>query len=165
MTSNSVVPQILPLDEEEFHAAMMEAISAAISRHGRAKVASVLGVSVRQIGNIANGSFPAPWRLWNLLALDGAALDKIDRRYHRRGVPADAVCSSDPVSSKLAHLLSRTIEMERPDSPGGGGVKLRELLALDEDELRFCARQLSGWVERIDRYRSHERPSLRVVGQ
>lgn len=165
MADNTVVPQSRALDEEEFHAAMMEAITAAVGRHGRAKVASVLGFnSVRQLGNIAAGSFPAPWRLYNLLSLGDDALDKIDRKYGRRGVPRDAVCSSDPISSRLAALLSRTIEMERPDSPGGPAVKLRELLMLDEAELRHCAHTLAGWVELIDAYRCGEAPKLKAVG-
>ena len=164
MRSNTVVPNIEALDEEQFHAAMMEAIGAAVSRHGRAKVASVLGFnSVRQLGNIAAGSFPAPWRLWNLLSLDGDALDKIDRKYGRRGVPRHAVCSTDPVSSRLASLLSRTIEMERPDSDGGPAVHLRELLTLDEDDLRRCAHVLAGWVEMIDAYRAGEKPKLKTA--
>lgn len=164
MASNSVLPEIAALDEDQFHNAMMEAISGAISRHGRAKVAMALGLtSVRQLGNITNGSFPAPWRLFNLLALDAGALDKIDRKYGRRGVPIDAICSTDPVSSRLAALLARSIEMERPESDGGTQVKLAELRLLDEDELRYCARALAGWVEMLDAYHAGEKPRLKVA--
>lgn len=93
----------------------------------------------------------------------GQALDPIHRAYGERSVPRDAVCSSDPISSKLAALLSQTIDMERPDSDGGPVTTLREILAMDEKVLRQCARTLASWVEFVDAYRAGEAPKLRTV--
>lgn len=165
MSNCTVVPNIEPTGEDEFHDLAVSAVSDMIADHGRDKVAKAMGVSVRQLANILSGSTPAPHRLWNLKTLDRLALDKIDRRYGERSVPRDAVCSSDPLSARLARLLSRTIPMESPDSESGPGVSLAELLALgeDEDELRAVANQLHGWVERIDAYRAGQKPKLRTV--
>ncbi len=160
---DTVVPAIAPLMEDKFHDAMMEAISRQTSRHGKGAVAQALGVSIKQVGNLAAGSFPRPDRLFNLLAQDEDALDPIDRQYGGRRVPRDAVCSSDPISARLAHLLSQTIVAERPDSDGGAAVKLSEIMAFDEDVLRHCALRFAGWVEMIDAYRAGEAPRLRAV--
>lgn len=164
----SVVHKPEPVDEVRFHAAMMEAVSRQISRHGHGKVAEVMGLSVRQLGNLGAGSFPRPSRLYKLRELERDALDPIDRLYGERTVPRDAVCTSDPVSSKMAMLLSRTIEMERPDSDGGHRATLAEVLALcgspdDEATLRQIARACAGWLEMVDSYRNGPRPNLRSV--
>lgn len=163
MTDNTVVPKIAPLDEEQFHAAMMEAITRQIANHGKGQVAVALGVTVRQLANLGAGSFPRVDRIYNLRTLDPEALDPIDRKQGVRSVPRDAVCSSDPVSSKLAALLSRTIDIEKPDSDGGVGATLREVLDLDEVTLRDCACKLVAWIEMIDAYRAGDKPKLRVA--
>ena len=157
MPDNTVLPQKQPLTEDDFHAAFMVALSNLIRRHDKGRVAEWLGVSVRHLGNYANGSLPAPHRLFNLLARDELALDPIDREYGTRRVPRDAVCSSDPVSTKLAMLLTRTIDIEHPDSEAGPDAALSELLNLPEDELRAIASKTAGWVERIDAHR-HGKP-------
>ncbi len=157
MPDTPVVQQKQPLTEEEFHNAMMVALTRLYQKHGKAKVADWLGVSVRQLANIAAGSLPAPHRLHNLLTHDDSALDAIDREYGVRRVPRDAVCSSDPVSTKLAMLLTRTIDIEHPDSEGGVDATLSELLNLPDDILRAVAQKTSGWVERIDAHR-HGKP-------
>lgn len=165
---NTVVPNAEPLDEARFHAAMMECVSRQVSRHGLAKVAQIMGLSIRQLGNLGNGSFPRPDRLANLRALDGDALDPIHRAYGERSVPREAICTSDPISAKMALLLSRTIEMERPESDGGQRATLAEILALcaspeDEATLRKIVRVCAGWLEMVDAYRAGERPNLRAI--
>lgn len=159
---NPVVRNRDPLTEEEFHNAMMVALTRLYQKHGKPTVAEWLGVSVRQLANIAGGSLPAPHRLQNLILRDPDALDPIDREYGTRRVPRDAICSTDPVSAKLAQLLTRTIDIERPDSDGGTDATLSELLDLPEDVLRSCAHKLTGWVERID---AHRHGRLKAVGQ
>lgn len=153
MADNSVVPPFQPLTEDDFHNAMMTALTRMYQKHGKAQVAEWLGVSVRQLANIAGGSLPAPHRLFNLVTRDPDALDAIDREYGLRRVPRDAICSSDPVSTKLAQLLTRTIEIEHPTSDGGTDATLAELLLLPEDVLRAVASKTAGWVERIDAHR------------
>ncbi len=160
MPDHSVVPQIQPLTEDQFHDAMMVALTRLYQKHGKPTVANWLGVSVRQLTNIAGGSLPAPHRLQNLIIHDPDALDPIDREYGLRRVPRGAVCSTDPVSAKLAQLLTRTIDIEHPDSDGGTDATLAELLMLPEDVLRACAHKLTGWVERID---AHRHGALKVV--
>lgn len=162
MADNSVVPQREPLTEEEFHDAMMVALTRLYQKHGKPRVAEWLGVSVRQLANIAGGSLPAPHRLHNLVLRDPDALDPIDREYGVRRVPRDAVCSSDPVSTKLALLLSRTIDIEHPDSEGGTDATLGELLLLPDDVLRACAHKFNGWVARIDAHR-HGAPKVQAA--
>lgn len=156
---NSVVPKREPLTEEEFHNAMMVALTRLYQKHGKARVAEWLGVSVRQLANIAAGSLPAPHRLQNLVIHDPDALDPIDREYGIRRVPRDAVCSSDPVSTKLAMLLTRTIDIEHPASDGGTDATLAELLDLPDDVLRAVAHKFNGWVARIDAHR-HGKPKV-----
>lgn len=157
MPDNTVVREREPLTEEQYHDAMMVALTRLYQKHGKPAVAEWLGVSVRHLANIAGGSLPAPHRLHNLILRDADALDPIDREYGVRRVPRDAVCSTDPVSTKLATLLTRTIDMEHPDSDGGAEVTLAELLTLPEDVLRSVAHTLNGWAERIDAHR-HGKP-------
>lgn len=164
MTDNTVLPKKRKLGEDEFHDLAVKVVSDAVANHGRETVAQTMDISTRQLGNIMGGSTPAAFRLYNLRALDPDALDPIDRRYGCRSVPRDAVCSSDPVSSKLARLLAHSIEIERPDGDGGESATLRELLTLPEAELRAAASTLAGWVERIDAYRDGAAPKLRVAG-
>lgn len=163
MADNTVVPKSRRLSEDEFHDVAVSAVTKAIAEHGRDAVAKTMGISTRQLGNIMGGSTPAAFRLFNLRELDEDALDPIDRRYGCRSVPRDAVCSSDPVSSKLARLLAHAIEIERPDSDNGPGTSLAELLTLPEAELRAAASKLAGWVERIDAHREGTAPKLRVM--
>ncbi len=160
MPDNTVLPLIETLTEEDFHAEMMVDISRLIAKHGRGRVAERLGTSTRQLGNLANGSFPAAWRLFNLLTLDRDALDSIERRYNSRRVPRKATCSTDPIGAKLAALLTRVIDIERVGSDGGEQVTLGELLTLDEAILRETATTLCGWIERIDAYRHGEQPNV-----
>lgn len=157
MSADPVVLEKQPLTEDEFHNAMMVALSRMYQKHGKPKVADWLGVSVRQLANIAGGSLPAPHRLHNLMIHDPDALDAIDREYGLRRVPRNSVCSSDPVSTKLAMLLTGTIDIEHPDSEGGTDATLSELLMLPEDVLRSVSHKLNGWVERIDAHR-HGKP-------
>lgn len=163
MPDRSVVQNLPAPDEAEFHAAMTEAIGRMIGRFGKPKVAATMHVSIRQLDNILAGAFPRPDRLRNLTTLDADALDPIDRLYGDRRVPRDAMCSTDPVSTKLAMLLTRTIEIEKDDSPGGADATLGELLTVDEFTLRAAATKLAGWVERIDAYRAGEAPRLRTA--
>ena len=157
MSERTVVPKIGRLSEDEFHGAAIRCISNCIDDHGEAATAKAMEVSTRQLRNILAGSTPGARRLHNLLSLDPHALDPIDRHYGQRRVPRDAVCSSDPISERLARLLARMIQMERADSPEGERVALGELLSLtsfEEDDLRFIAAETAGMVERIDSYRS-----------
>ena len=163
MTERTVVPVQVRLSEDEFHDVAVKVVSDMVAKHGRDTVARCMGISTRQLGNIMGGSTPAAYRLYNLRTLDADALDPIDRRYGCRSVPRDAVCSSDPVSARLARLLSHAIDLERPDSDDGVDASLRELLALPEEDLRFAASKLAGWVEKIDAYRAGEAPKLRVA--
>lgn len=162
MSQNTVVQNPSALDEEKFHAAVLEVLGGAFKLHGRSKVAQAMELSTRQLDNIAKGSMPNARSLANLRSLGPELLDPIHREYGERSVPRDAVCSTDPISSKLARLLSKTIEMERPDSEAGEAAGLAELLALGEDErlLRQCARVFSGWLEQIDAYRAGQKPRL-----
>ena len=160
---NTVVPKMRKLSEDEFHDVAVKVVSDAVADHGRETVARTMDISTRQLGNIMGGSTPAAFRLYNLRTLNPDALDAIDRRFGQRSVPRDAVCSTDPVSAKLAQLLARTIDIERPDSDGGASASLAELLTLPERELRSAASKLAGWVEQIDAYRAGETPRLRVA--
>lgn len=164
-SDDTVLPVPQPLNEVDFHAAMMEAISRQISRHGKGRVAQVMGLSIRQLENLGTGSFPRIDRVYNLQSLDMDAMDPIDRLYSRRGVPRAAICSTDPVSTKLAALLTHTIEIERADSEAGPDASLGELLGIDERTLRHAALKLAGWVERIDAYRTGTKPILRAVSK
>lgn len=153
MSAIPVVPKIVPLSEDRFHDLALVCISNMIAQHGREKVAEAMQISTRQLGNIMAGSTPGAFRLANLRCLDPQALDPISRAQGLRSVPRDATCSTDPVSVALARLLAKTIEAEHPESENGPAVSLCEILALPEQELRFAAAALAGYVEQIDSYR------------
>lgn len=158
MPDRTVVPKVEPLTEAEFHAAMMDDLSRLVRKHGKGKVCLWLGISERQYGNLANGSFPAVHRLHNLLAHDPTAHDAIDREFNRRGVPRDAVCSTDPISAKLASLLSRIVAAEAADSDGGPAVTLAELVhTIDPNLLDDVIDALCGFQERLRAYRNPPR--------
>lgn len=160
MADHTVLPKAQPIGEDQFHDLSVACISDQIAAHGRETVARVMGISTRQLGNIMSGSTPAAFRLYALRELDPLALDRIDRRQGCRSVPRDSTCTSDPVSAKLALLLSHAIEAEREDGDDGRTVTLAEILGMPESELRSAASKLAGWVEKIDRYLE---PALRSV--
>ncbi len=168
LQSTTVLPNPAPLDEAQFHASMIECISRQVARHGQARVAQTMCLSIKQLSNVMAGAFPRADRLANLRSLDGDALDPLHRAYGERAVPRDSVCSSDPISSKMAALLAKTIEMERPGSDGGEQATLGEILSLcacpeDEAALRQIVRVAAGWLEMVDGYRHGPRPNLRAV--
>lgn len=154
---NTVLPQIEPLTEDDFHAVLLVCLGNLYRRHGQARVAEWLGVSKRHLRNIEAGTAPAPHRLFNMLCHDPEALDPIDREYGTRRVSRDAVCTSDPVASRMAALLAHIITIEHEHSDGGADATMNELLSLPVDDLRTIARVTAGWVERIDAYR-HGKP-------
>lgn len=155
MTANTVVRKTEPLTEEQFGATFRQMLNRLIRRHGEAQVALWLGVSVRHLGtNVLRGSsLPTADKIWNLLAHDHSAHDEMDREFGQRNVPVDALCSSDPISAKMAALLTRAIEAESPDSPGGTAVILHEILSMDEGILREVHRRLGGWIDQLDETR------------
>lgn len=169
MRPDTVVPEPRALDEDEFHAEFMVLLAAANKRWGQAKVAQALGYTTkRQLANLANGSLPNLRGFYNLLALDATLHDPLDRAYGQRKVPTEAVCSTDPVSAKMASLLSRIIDAERPESPGGPNVVLQEICELartpeGETMLRDVAAASARWVAMLDDAR---KPSqLKAVGR
>lgn len=87
---NTVVPQIVPVDEEKFRGAFKRLLHRLAAAHGDARVALALGVSERQLRNIFNGSMPGLHGVWNLLALDPTALDEIAGLYGMRVSPGPA---------------------------------------------------------------------------
>lgn len=160
MPDNTVVPKIEPLAEDHFHAIFLQALSRLITAHGEGKVALWLGVSVRQLRNIKAGSLPTADKIWNLLAHDRSAHDEIDRQYGARKVPSNAICSTDPVSADMAALLTKAIEAEDPESPGGRDVTLHEIISMPERVMRDVHRTIGGWIERLEDARG---PALKVV--
>jgi hypothetical protein len=159
MSDSTVVHEIRPLDEDEFHASFMLVLARLNKDHTPAKVAHALGYSTkRQLANLANGSLPGLRAYYNLLALDQSAHDELDREYGHRKVPYDAKCFSDPVSAKMATLLARTIEAEMPSSPGGCEVTAHEVRAMastpeGEAMLREVARKTAHWVVLLEEAR------------
>lgn len=146
--TNTVVPDCTAVGEDKFHAQMMLGVSRMIAAHGRDKVALALGVSPRQLGNLANGSFPAPHRLWNLLALDPTALDDIARLYRRELRPTTAQGLDDfGTVARISHLAGQWTE-----ALADGKRDHTETLALAE-AIRPLLHQLGAVVAEADRHR------------
>ena len=104
---NTVVPNVAPVPEHKFHAAMMLDISRMIAEHGRDVVSSALGISTRQIGNLANGSFPRADHLHNLKSLDPDALATVDALYS----PDKPKAANDmELASGIGHALAEMID-------------------------------------------------------
>lgn len=111
MSERTVVPSVSEVPEEKFHAAMMLGISRMIAKHGRDKVAHKLGVSTRQIGNLANGSFPAANRHWNLLSLDPTAMDEVSALYDAELRQKQTIAANDMETvADLSHLVGKWVE-------------------------------------------------------
>jgi hypothetical protein len=146
--------------ETEFRDTWLVTLARLCREHGDGQVAMWLGVSERHLRNIKAGdSMPAPFRLWNLLALDPSAHDELDALFDLKNVAKDAVCSSDPLTLDMIALAHETAQDESPDSPGGKVVTDHELLGKDEARLRKVYRTIGGWLNRLEEMR---RP--RVVG-
>ena len=111
MASNTVLPNAQLATEDDFHACMMLGIARMVAKHGRGKVANALGVSTRQLGNLANGSFPAPHRLFNLLVLDPTALNEVSGLYgaELRASKPNAANDMETVAG-LSHLAGKWVE-------------------------------------------------------
>lgn len=106
-----VVPHCQPIGEEQFHAAMMLGIARMVAKHGRDKVALALGVSPRQLGNLANGSFPATHRHWNLLSLDQTAMDEVAALYRTQIRPQEVAAANDlDTVAGISHLAGQWVE-------------------------------------------------------
>lgn len=167
MQRSNVVREMRALDEDEFHAEFMVLLAKMNRLYSPAKVAAALGyTSKRQLANLANGGLPNLRGYYNLLTLDASAHEPIDRAYGQRKVPSGAICSTDPVSAKMAALLSRAIDAESPDSPGGQEVVLHEVIEMartpnGEAMLRDVAAATAKWVSMLDDAR---KPALRSVG-
>lgn len=136
MSVNTVVPKITPLPEDDFHAALMEDWARMIAKWKKPAFALKAGYSnQRQLHNVLNGSIPGALSIFNLLAEDDAAIDKVLERYGLRAVPRDAHCSSDPSTLPLATLLCHVAEAEHPESHGGTQITEHEARAIPEEDL------------------------------
>lgn len=142
---NSVVREIRPLDEDEFHAAFMVMLSGLNRAHSPAKVAQALGYTTkRQLANLANGSLPNLRAFYNLLTLDTKAHDAVDADYGLRKVPRDALCTSDAAAAPaLVAALHKVIEAE-----ADGEKTHTELLGM-ENELREAGKAIEHLLARI----------------
>lgn len=107
---STIVRKVQPVPEHKFHAAMMLDIQRMIVEHGRDAVASAIGVGTRQLGNLANGSFPRADHLWNLKALDPGALQTVESLY-RSDKPSPA--NDMDLAAGLGHSLSELIDRLR----------------------------------------------------
>lgn len=163
MAENNGVPKVLPITEEKFRARFLQSLNRLIGDHGEAKVALWLGVSTRHLGgNVLRGSaIPTADKIWNLLAHDESAHDEIDREYGAKKVPLASHCTTDPIAAKMAALLTRAIEAESPQSPGGTVVTYHEIAGMDEPTLRAVHRRLGAWIDQLEAPRAPS--SLRVA--
>lgn len=151
---DTVVRNITALDEDEFHGHFMAMLGRLIRDHGAAKVAQALGYSTkRQLANLTSGSLPTLRGYYNLLTLEETAHDEVDKAYHQKKVPEDAVCTSDPLTLSLITLARDVAEAEAPGSPGGHIVTDCELRGMDESLIRKLNRVTRGWMERLDEMR------------
>lgn len=146
MSDRSVVPSISEVAEEKFHAAMMLGIMRLTVAHGRDKVAHALGVSPRQIGNLANGSFPAAHRFWNLLALDATAMDEVAALYRAEVRTRTAIAADDmDTVARITRLAGQWI-----DVMADGVRDHRETLEL-ADAIRPLVQRLNSVCAQADR--------------
>lgn len=160
--THNVVPRVQPITEEEFRGAWLCALARMCAKHGDGKVALHLGVSERHLRNIKAGTLPSPDKIWNLLALDASAHDEMDAKFHAKNVPADALCSTDPLTRDIIALANEVAQSEDPNSHGGITVTDHELLQKDEHRMRRIHNTLGVWLDRISRLR---RGTMHSVGK
>ncbi|MGK2908769.1 MAG: hypothetical protein ACSLE1_03070 [Sphingobium sp.] len=158
---NTVVPNISPLDEDEFHGHFMAMLGRLMRDHGAAKVAQALGYTTkRQLANLTTGSLPTLRGYYNLLALEKTAHAEVDKAYGQQKVDLEAVCSTEPLTFALICLAKDVAEAEDPSSPGGVAVYDSELRDMDEALVRKINRVTGTWIERLEAMR---RPRVRAV--
>lgn len=161
--SNSVLPKVEPLTEDQFRANWLVTLSRLCREHGDGKVALWLGVTERHLRNLKGGtSMPSADKIWNLLAFDQSAHDELDGAYGARNVPTDAVCTTDPLTLDMIALSLEVAEHEAPNSHGGVAVTDHEVRQKNEARLRKVYGVIGTWLSRIDEMRGVT--TLRRVG-
>lgn len=154
MTQSNVLPNAQPLTEQQFRDNWLVALARLCREHGDDRVALWLGVTQRHLRNLKSGvSLPAADKIWNLLAYDRTAHDEIDGAYGEKKVPANHVCTSDPLTLDMITVAQEVAEHESPDSHGGVATTDHELRQKDEARLRKVHRTLSSWLKRLDEMR------------
>lgn len=154
MPQSNIVPHVQPLTESGFRNTWLVTLARMCAKHGDDKAAQWLGVSERHLRNLKSGSsMPSPDKVWNLLAHDDTAHDELDAAFGMKKVPADALCSTDPLTRDLIALANEVAQSEDPDSPGGIVVTDHELLQKDEHRMRRIHNTLGVWLDRISAMR------------
>jgi len=148
---STVVRNIEPMDEDEFHGHFMALLGRLIRNHGASKVAQALGYSSkRQLANLTNGSLPSLRGYYNLLALEPTAHDEIDRAFGQQKVPDSAQCTTDPLTLDLITLARDVAQAESDKSHGEQSVTDKELRAMDENLIRKVHRVTGSWLDRLE---------------
>lgn len=144
-----VVPPVREVTEIEFQNAVVSGLARAQAELGSQKrLAVVMELSTKQVGNIMAGASTDPKRLWDVRAACPSALDDIADLYGARIVPKDAICSTDErLSVAGCALLRKAIDAELD-----GIVTHQELLGMEE-ELRAMRALIDAKLEQVSNLR------------
>lgn len=154
MRGDNVVPNRMPLTEEQFRANWIVALARLCRDHGDPQVALWLGVTVRHLRNLKGGlSLPSADKIWNLLAFDASAHDELDAAFGVKNVDEAAVCSTDPLTLDMISVAQEVAAHECPTSHGGPATTDHELRQKDEGRLRKVHGIIGSWLHRIDTMR------------
>lgn len=153
MNGGNVVPETLPVGEEDFRARMVNGLARAQTRVGAKALAYVMDLTPKQLRNVFAGGSTHPKRLWDALAACPTALDDIADAYGKRLVSKDEAVVIADGTLPLAALLAMVAAAESPNSPGGTGKTHQELLAMEE-AIRSVHAITGEWITKINDIRA-----------
>lgn len=144
MTSDTVVPKIVPLAEDDFHAALLQDWSRMIGKWKLPTFALKAGYhGPRQLNNFFKGSIPEAVRIFNLLAADDGAIASVLRAYGLKAVPLESFCSNEPGTLPVTVLLHHVAAAEHPQSHGGTQITEHEARGIPEEDLLAAERVIA----------------------
>jgi hypothetical protein len=156
----NVPPPIVPLTELDARELIAKPLLSACSEYGPTRVATAIGCDEKTVRNARDEKSTLRLDLaFNLLALDGSALDGVLSHFQRRSAPFGAVCDTDGASLSLAQLLAPVIEAERDGKTEGHELAPHEAL------VRHVNAITAHWLDLIAEYRASGVVSLPIRGK
>lgn len=159
VSDKRVRPSVEPLTEADYRHKLAAGMLQPVHEQGPTRVGLKIGANEKTVrGARDKRSTLRGDNAWNLLLVDGHALDHLAAHFGKKLVDAGAVCFADNASLPCARLVARVAEAECPDGDAGAKVTDEEIIQM-LPEIRAVAGILEGWMRRADERR------LKAVGK